>query len=155
MSYSPPPSGASLATAARRLGRWERAAVTLAGGLLIGLLITAALLKPSPAGLGTLQQLGLPPCTFRQLFGIRCPSCGMTTSWSHLMHGSLTAAWRANVGGTLLALVAAWCGPWLFLSGVRSRWLLAPPHELVLLVVGLTVVVVTLIDWTVRLSLGW
>ena len=155
MSYPPPPSGHSLAAPAQRLGRSERMAVALAGCLLIGLLVTARMLEPSPAGLGTHQQLGLPPCTLRQWFGIRCPSCGMTTSWSHLTHGSFPSAWRANAGGALLALVAVWCGPWLALSGLRGKWLFGTPHEWTILAIGLTIVAITLIDWTLRLSLGW
>ncbi|RMG03430.1 MAG: DUF2752 domain-containing protein, partial [Planctomycetota bacterium] len=52
---------------------------------LAGLLVIAAVLRPSPTGLGTHQQLGLPPCTFRAMFGSRCPTCGMTTAWSNVM----------------------------------------------------------------------
>jgi hypothetical protein len=104
--------------------------------------------------MGTHEQLGLPPCTLVQWLGVRCPSCGMTTSWAHLTKGHMIAAFRANAGGALLALLAAVCGPWLVASGVRGRWLIAPPHELGTLAVGLAIVAVTVIDWTIRLSLG-
>ena len=46
-------------------------------------LITARLLQPSPRGVGTHEQLGLPPCVFLHLTGIPCPGCGLTTSFAH------------------------------------------------------------------------
>ena len=74
--------------------------------VLVGLLATAWTLRPDSSGLGTHHQLGLPPCSIRVLFGIRCPSCGMTTSWAHAMNGDFRAAAAANVGGFLLVLYA-------------------------------------------------
>jgi len=153
VSYPPPPARAiGPAPALRRV---ERLLVTLAGGVLVALLVTAARLTPNPRGMGTHRQLGLPPCTIVQWFGIRCPSCGMTTSWAHLLRGHVASAFRANAGGALLAVIAIACGPWLLISGLRGRWLVAPPHEALTLGVGLVIVAVTLIDWTLRISLGW
>jgi uncharacterized protein DUF2752 len=134
---------------------YERAALLVAGGVLVTLLGIAAWLEPSPLGLGTHQQLGLPPCTMRFLFHIRCPSCGMTTSWAHLMEGNLLGSLKANAGGTLLGLTALLSGPWLVASGLRGRWLWGPPHELAVLAVAAAVVLVTLADWCLRLAMGW
>jgi hypothetical protein len=119
------------------------------------LLATAAWLTPNPQGLGTHRQLGLPPCTIVAWFGIRCPSCGMTTSWSHMLRGQVVAAMQANAGGALLAMVAIACGPWLVGSGLLGRWLIRPPREGVTLAIGLVIVIVTLTQWTLRISLGW
>src|SRR5438045_783023 len=107
----------------------QRLALVAAGSVLIGLLGTAACLTPSPRGVGTHQQLGLPACTVVQWFGIRCPSCGMTTSWAHMMRGHVLAALRANCGGAILAAGAVLIGPWMLISGLRGRWFMAPPHE--------------------------
>jgi hypothetical protein len=63
---------------------------------------------------GTHRQLGLPPCTMLSTVGFPCPSCGMTTSIALVFHGDVSAGWRANWAGVLLAAggvaVAAWLG---------------------------------------------
>jgi len=79
----------------------------------------------------------------------------MTTSWAYLTKGRLVAAFRVNAGGAMLALLAVVCGPWMVASGLRGRWLVAPPHEWGTLAVGLLILVVTVVQWTIRLSLGW
>jgi hypothetical protein len=157
MSYSPQPvsSVARPPTIRRRLSWLERLVLVGAGSVLLGLLIAATRLTPSPRGLGTHQQLGLPPCSVLQWFGVRCPSCGMTTSWSYVVRGQVVDALQASAGGALLALTAAVCGPWLVATGLWGRWLLPPPHEIATLALGLTIVAVTLIDWCLKLSLGW
>lgn len=111
----------------------------------------AILLDPDPRGFGTHQQFGLPPCTFRLLFGVPCPGCGMTTCFSHFVRGQFAGAVRANVAGTVLAMVCALLIPWSVWSAVRSRlWMVDEPvtvvSVLMLTVGGLTVVV-----WIARL----
>jgi hypothetical protein len=54
--------------------------------------------------------------------------CGMTTSWSHLMHGQIMQSFEANQGGALLGLTSmlaipaclwrAWLG-----RATRNNWL--------------------------------
>jgi Protein of unknown function (DUF2752) len=115
------------------------------------LLSTAALLRPDPRGLGTHQQVGLPPCTFRFLFGWPCPTCGMTTAWAHAVRGEPIAALRANAGGTLLAALAAASVPWLATSAACGRWLGWAPRSLTVAWIGSAILLVTLIDWIIRL----
>ena len=121
-----------------------------AGTLLFGLLGLAAILTPNRSGKGTHQQLGLPPCTFDTIFGIRCPTCGMTTSWSHLMHGDVAASWRANAGGTCLAFASVLCGIWAISAALRG---VAGPQLPRGLVVGtvIAIVAITLIDWASKI----
>ncbi len=66
----------------------------------------ARTLEPDPRGLGTHQQLGLPPCSVRILFGIPGPSCGMTTSWAFFSRGEFQQSLSTNLGGFLLACLA-------------------------------------------------
>lgn len=83
--------------------RWSHAL------LLLGVLVMAAVglyLTPDPAGHGTHQQLGLPPCTIYYLTGRPCPSCGLTTSVSAILHGQFGLAWRANPTGFLIVAAA-------------------------------------------------
>lgn len=68
--------------------------------------VLAAFLSPSPDGWGTHQALGLPPCLFHYLTGWLCPSCGLTTSFTHLIHGHVEAAFRTHPLGPVLYL--AW-----------------------------------------------
>lgn len=78
---------------------WARWSYAL---LLLGVLVMVAVglyLTPDPAGHGTHQQLGLPPCTIYYLTGRPCPSCGLTTSVSAILHGQFGLAWRANPMG--------------------------------------------------------
>jgi Protein of unknown function (DUF2752) len=106
-----------------QLSRSDRIAWGVLAMVLVSLLGIAVFLKPNPDGLGTHQQLGLPPCTFQFLLGIRCPACGMTTSWSYMMKGMIRNAFETSSSGTLLGMLALWVVPvsgWKSLSG-RAR----------------------------------
>lgn len=73
--------------------------------LVFGLL--ALLTTPDARGYGTHEQLGLGTCLFRDWLGGPCPTCGVTTSASHLAHGELRAAWVTQPLGVLLGAAAA------------------------------------------------
>ncbi|MFO1066641.1 MAG: DUF2752 domain-containing protein [Pirellulales bacterium] len=90
----------------RPLILWEKVVSACVGFGLTVVLVTARMLQPSPFGYGTHQQLGLPPCTSLWLFGVRCPACGMTTSWSLLLRGRIADSFRVNAGGAILCLIA-------------------------------------------------
>jgi hypothetical protein len=132
---------------ARRLAAWQRVALSTVAVGLLGLLITAATLPPSEHGMGTHQQLGLPPCSFVMFLGVRCPACGMTTSWAHLMRGQLIQSAHANTGGLMLGVLAALGAPWMLASGLRGRWLFgAVSPEVMLWTLG-TVFFITTLQW--------
>ncbi|MFO0921441.1 MAG: DUF2752 domain-containing protein [Pirellulales bacterium] len=110
-----------------KLSRWERIVMGTVATTLMLLLGLAAWLSPSTEGMGTHQQLGLPPCTLVLLLGMRCPGCGMTTSWAYMLDGRWVDSFSANAGGALLCLLAIWSTPitWYYAirgSGSRKGW---------------------------------
>jgi len=135
----------------QRIGLPLRIFYVALGLVLVGLLTTAAWLRPDPKGFGTHRQLGLGECTFMGFTGRPCPSCGMTTSWSNTLRGRWPTALRGNAGGTMLALASLLAAPWLIVSGVRGKWTWVRPHEYVLIGIALTIVAVTLAQWAWRM----
>ena len=73
-------------------------------------------LHPDPSGHGTHTQLGLPPCPSVLLFNRPCPGCGLTTSFTALLHGDIAFAFHAHPFGPFLYLgMTAWA--WLCIYG--------------------------------------
>lgn len=128
----------------------QRIFLVAAGSGLVALFITAAWLEPDARGFGTHQRLGLPPCTFRQLTGIRCPSCGMTTSWSRLVRGQVARSFQANAGGAVLGITSLLLAPWALISRLRGKWLWRPMGEWTTVALVASLLAVTLIDWGIR-----
>lgn len=115
------------------------------------LLAIARSLTPSPVGLGTHQQLGLPPCTSMLLWHNPCPACGMTTSWAWATRGEFAAAARSNMGGLLLAAIALAffpAGCYFFVVGRVTRGYWFSTLLTVSLVAALTLASV---QWLVRM----
>ncbi|HEX4950790.1 MAG TPA: DUF2752 domain-containing protein [Blastocatellia bacterium] len=87
-------------------------------------LAVARVLSPSPNGIGTHQQLGLPPCFFHKLTGIPCPTCGMTTSFAHTVRLQFYEAFIAQPFGLLACVLMALLIPLSFvLMQRRVPWL--------------------------------
>ncbi|MEM9414431.1 MAG: DUF2752 domain-containing protein [Planctomycetota bacterium] len=78
--------------------------VFLAGSTVLGL---AAWMDPDARGMGTHQQLGLPPCSFEQVTGFPCATCGCTTSFAHAAEGSLLTSFITQPFGAVLAVMTA------------------------------------------------
>lgn len=120
------------------------------GAIPLVLLGIAWHLEPNPQGLGTHQQLGLPPCSMRVVLGIRCPGCGMTTSWAHFMRGSWLSSMQANLGGFLLAGTSIAVSVCAFRAAVRARMpSLHVQQALAVALVGIAAIAV--LDWLRRL----
>ena len=95
----------------------------------------------------THTQLNLPACHFKAITGQPCPSCGMTSSFSLLMHGDPLNSLRDNFAGTLLALIGLAFLPWSAASIVRGRWLWFRDIEGLLLRVVILFVAVMFVRW--------
>lgn len=130
----------------RRAERWG---LGLLACVLLALIVISMVLRPDPTGLGTHQQLGLPACTSVQLLGMRCPACGMTTSWAWMARGRIDRGLESSVGGVMLFVVTAVSIPWIcwiVYRGSRADW----ESWLLFAVVGVsTALVVALLSW------GW
>jgi len=87
----------------------------IALGLVSGaVLIVARLLRPAARGVGTHEQLGLPPCVFLHLTGIPCPSCGLTTSFAHAARLHFYEAFIVQPFGFILFCLTALSVPLSF-----------------------------------------
>jgi hypothetical protein len=119
MIYSPP-------QIRQRLGFMGRLVALVVASACLGLLATAAKLKPSPTGVGTHEGLGLNACYFERTTGLPCPSCGMTTSFAWFVRGNWLASFYIQPMGFVLALAAA-CTFW---AGVFIAITAKPAHRL-------------------------
>lgn len=135
----------------RTSSRWLLLAWSL---LLLGGFTLARRLEPDPRGFGTHQRLGLPPCTFRLLWNIPCPACGMTTSFSHVTRGQFRQAVEANAGGTLLAVVCATLIPWCWWSAACGRLVGVSQPTRGFLALVLVVAGVSTLNWAYRAFVG-
>lgn len=135
------------------LGRSSRVLLALWTVFLIAGFALAASLEPDPRGYGTHQRLGLPPCSFQMLFGLKCPSCGSTTSFAHFVRGQWGASIQANPGAFGLALMSAAMVPWgIYSTWLGRTWRLAQPATaFVWLLSG--IVAVSLLQWGIRIAL--
>jgi hypothetical protein len=135
----------------RRLRLWVRLGLVLIVTGLVAVFAVAIVLNPFKDGRVWLQethtQMGLPPCTFKVLTGLPCPSCGMTSSFALLMHGDPWNSVRANFVGTLLAIFCLVFIPWALASAICGRLLLVRSLEHVLVRLVLAFVVLLLVRW--------
>lgn len=105
---------------------WVRLILVLMAVGFTGVFVIALWLNPyqsdgSPRQMATHTQLGMPPCNMVALIGKPCPTCGMTTSFSLLVHGDVLGSLRANWCGTLLALYWLMLIPWAVIAAVRGK----------------------------------
>ena len=117
------------------------------------LLCVAFLLKPSPQGIGTHQQLGLPACGWVAAADIPCPTCGMTTAWSHTVRGQLPSAFMAQPLGMLLAFSACIVAIGGFITAItgysfRPILYLFSPTKVIIVIATLTI-----LSWVFKILL--
>ena len=134
-----------------RLDRQARLiAIAIAAGTSV-LFAVAWCLEPDNRGYGTHQQLGLPECQFLRLTGWKCPQCGMSTSFAHIVRGQAVQAWRSNPCGPILAVVlAAVVFPWSVIAGLTGRSLLTRQPEFVILCMAGCYLLIATGTWLIR-----
>lgn len=89
---------------------WHLDALIFVGAL--GIVVLAALMRPSDEVL-TLFGMEIPTvCTIRRLTGMSCPGCGLTRSFAYMAHGAVLPAFRMNLLGPVLFLGVAVQLPW-------------------------------------------
>ncbi len=133
-----------------RSRRLHALGVGLVATTLLGL---ALFLNPAPDGVGTHQQLGLPTCGWILAADVPCPTCGMTTAWSHTVRGELTSAFVAQPFGMLLAftaVVVAIGGLVTASTGYSFRWILYrfSPTKVIILLASLAI-----LSWVFKILL--
>ena len=73
----------------------------------VSVLALAASLEANESGVGTHRQLGLPACGFLSSTGLPCATCGMTTAFTHAVHGRPLKAFLTQPAGAVLAVLTA------------------------------------------------
>jgi hypothetical protein len=103
----------------------------------------------TPRNMATHTQLGMPPCNMVVQFGKPCPACGMTTSFSLLVHGDVGNSLKANWVGTLLAIF--WMGliPWGIYGTLKGRLLWVRNGELFMTISIGVILALMMLRW------GW
>lgn len=138
------------ATALRRVrtDQYELTILLLAAGMLV----VASWLPPSPRGYGTHTRLGLPPCTFHLLTGLKCPLCGMTTGICHMARGQWREAWHCHVLAPVVYCLAVLQLPFRGYRLLGGKW---NPFERLSLrrEFALLLAVLLLTGWALNLAL--
>lgn len=96
-------------------------ALAAPAGVVLGI---ARSLTPDPMGHSTHRQLGLGGCTILTAFGVPCPMCGMTTTFTHLAHFQpLQGTWNQPFGLVLFGMTVTAFGLGIAeLVAPRGRW---------------------------------
>jgi hypothetical protein len=119
----------------------------------MAVLSIAAYVEPASNGVGTHQQLGLPQCGWILAANIPCPTCGMTTAWSHTVRGEIPSAFLAQPMGMFLAIATIFVAVGGLFSAITGYsfngllYLFAPSR------VFIVIIVLTLASWGLKILL--
>src|SRR5687768_6383575 len=139
-----------------RMPSWLRVLLLVMCACWVTVFVVAASLDPyfedgTPRVMETHRQLGLPPCTFKTVTGLPCPSCGMTTSFALLIHGDVWNSLQANFAGTALATFGLIFIPWSLASVTKGRLLLFGSLEMLALHLSIWLLVLIFGRWGLAL----
>ncbi len=144
----------------RRLPLWTRLLLLVLAGIWVTVFVIAACLNPyfddgSARRMETHMQMGLPQCTFKEVTNLPCPSCGMTTSFSLLIHGDVWNSLRANFAGTALATLGLFYVPWSIVSAWKGRFLLIRSLEMTLFRLSIAFMALLFGRWGIALAMAY
>jgi hypothetical protein len=94
-------------------------AATLVG--VLGIAVLGLVLTPDARGVGTHEQLGLPPCLTMELWNVPCPGCGVTTSLALASSGRFGASLANQPFGFALWLAGVLFIAWCWVQHARGR----------------------------------
>lgn len=83
----------------------ERVGAAILASATLSILSIAAYLTPDPQGHATHTQLGMPKCSWVMMYEKPCPTCGMTTAFSHAGEAQWISAILTQPMGAFLALL--------------------------------------------------
>jgi len=153
---APAGRGSIFATDLVGQGSWTSIAVwAVLFAVPLAVVITAAMLTPSPAGHGTHTQLGLPPCGFLVYTGYPCPGCGLTTSFSHMVRLQLIGAFHANPFGILLFTFTFLTIPLAAWGMIRRLPVIDTLDRLHAEKIAIALSVISIVVWVVRISMQY
>jgi len=129
------------------VGWTDRFAATVV--LLAGVVTVFALSRvvPDNRGIGTHEQLGMQPCGWPESMGAPCPTCGVTTAATHLVHLSPIRALATQPFGAALAAGGIWLALFAGYCLLRRRPFVARLALLPYGTIALWTLVVFLLSW--------
>ncbi len=107
--------------------------------------------KGKARAMETHRQLGLPPCTFKVVTGLPCPSCGMTTSFCLLVRGDVWNSLKANFAGTSLAVIGLLFIPWALASALLGRFVFVRELDVWIFRIAMGFLIVMFVRWGIAL----
>lgn len=88
--------------------------------LSLGVVLASIILTPSDSVVSLFGYPIPPICTVKRVFGMDCPGCGLTRSFTYMGHGQIGAAFDKHMLGPLLYAAVAAMIPWHGYKLVRA-----------------------------------
>lgn len=108
-------------------------------------------LDPDPAGHGTHEQLGLPPCGLVAVYDMPCPSCGFTTTFALAAHFRFIDAIINQPFGFLIFLGTVISIPVGYKVVVKKYSVLVHTHRWP----WRTIIILTIVGWLIGWAYKW
>jgi hypothetical protein len=89
-----------------KAGSAERIILILICIICAGIIALGWVLTPDARGYGTHEQLGFGACGFVAMYGMPCPTCGMTTAFCYGVRFNFVDGFKAQPVGFLIAIIA-------------------------------------------------